>query len=199
MSRSKLTTSTQDQSWPVIVWTWVRFEQSAMRVLYVDSVDPTISYPAIDATTVRDFIVLCDHTLRSLRSSLGVSGSPRVSRCLNDMITFVINSMDLADQLLGVVRVRQERRSRDIEINSSLLCDAIRFIVPSYEANVQKARQDVSRSEQHWLRDRENFRKQGLKLYLKRQSVSSELIHKKVIQALPTDQELSIMSSPPRL
>ena len=141
----------------------------------------------------------CNETVDTLKQWLGASGSTKVSRCINEMISFALDSRRLANGLIKVVEAGQERRRTDKQINDSWLSYFMQIVFKSYEQNIQKAQRRIKDLESRWLHEKERMKKQGTKLYLRRMAISSDLLSSGVIACLPTDEQLSEMMSPPQI
>lgn len=189
----------QDESWPVLVWLFVLYEQKALNTIFSDEADPFIPSADTQMGLAGDFLATAYATKGALETWLGSPGPPKVSNFINDMLMSVTTGIYLAKDWLIALKETERSRSADKQNRESWAAQILSVIFESLEKNAEKRRKEVAALQSKWCREQEKLHKRFLKLVLRRQSITSDLLKRKVIASIPTDEELSRMKKPPNL
>jgi hypothetical protein len=197
MRRKKAKLLDQDDAWPVLVWLFVLYEQKALKTIFSEEADPILPTAEFQLALADDYLATARATNDSLKTWLGIPGSPKVSSFINDMLMSVTTGIFLAKDWRVAVKKAEESRMADKQINDSWISFVLLVIFEGLEKNAMKRRKEVAAFQSKWFREREQLHKRFHKLWLRRQAITSDLLKRKVFASIPTDEELSCMESPP--
>jgi hypothetical protein len=197
MGRKKAELLDQDEAWPVLVWLFVQYEQKALKTIFSDAADPVIPTPESQLALADDYLATARATNDSLKTWLGIPGSPKVSSFINDMLMSVTTGIFLAKDWRVAVKKAEESRMADKQINDSWIAFVLLVIFESLEKNAITRRKEVAALQSKWFHEREHLHKRFHKLWLRRQAITSDLLKRKVFASIATDEELRRMESPP--
>lgn len=199
MPKKKAKASSQDEAWPMLAWLFVKFEQRVLNTILSDEANP--AHPTADQQfeLAEAFLATARPYKEALESWLGVAGSKRVSTYVNDMIMYMTTGIHLAEEWRRVVDASEARRQADKQIQDSFLRQFILAVIESWEKEIIKRRREVSSQQLQWLREKLHFYNRGVKLFLRRQSITSDLLKRGVIKSMPSDEKLARMKNPPKI
>jgi hypothetical protein len=196
MGRRKSKTLDQDEAWPLLVWLFVRYEQKALETIFSDDAEPLIPSTEIQLALADDFLATATAFKEALETWLSIPGPPKVSCFVNDMLMSMSKGIHLAKEWRIAVEESERSRSIDKQNRDSWAALVLSVIFESLEKNAEKRRDEVAALRSKWSREQESLHKRFQKLVLRRHAITSDLLKRKVIASVPTDEELSRMKNP---